>query len=119
MSLINEYRQTETAIKELQTRLDQLQGNEALQNELEFEKKLRALMGQYSKSLKDIILILDPAARDVKPAKLTRAIKPRELKRYKNPHTGVVVETKGGNHKVLKEWKAEYGAEQVASWQLA
>jgi hypothetical protein len=27
-----------------------------------------------------------------------------------------VVETKGGNHKVLKEWKAEYGSDTVESW---
>ncbi|MGN4048294.1 hypothetical protein [Pseudomonas sp. SM4] len=32
--------------------------------------------------------------------------KPRELKVYKNPNNGEVSETKGGNHKALKEWKA-------------
>jgi hypothetical protein len=35
---------------------------------------------------------------------------------YKNPHTGEVVETKGGNHKGLKEWKAEHGSATVESW---
>ncbi|MBN0809937.1 DNA binding protein, partial [Pseudomonas aeruginosa] len=44
----------------------------------------------------------------------------RALKRYKNPNNGEVVETKGGNHKVLKAWKEQYGAETVESWlQLA
>jgi hypothetical protein len=38
------------------------------------------------------------------------------VKVYKNPHTGEVVETKGGNHKTLKEWKAEYGSDTVESW---
>jgi hypothetical protein len=42
--------------------------------------------------------------------------KPRQIKIYKNPHSGEVVETKGGNHKVLKEWKAEYGSDEVESW---
>jgi hypothetical protein len=42
--------------------------------------------------------------------------KARSVKVYKNPHSGEVVETKGGNHKVLKEWKAEYASEQVESW---
>jgi len=41
--------------------------------------------------------------------------KPRQVKVYKNPHTGKVVETKGGNHKTLKEWKAEQGAATVES----
>lgn len=31
-------------------------------------------------------------------------------------HTGEVIETKGGNHKGLKEWKSEHGAETVESW---
>ena len=31
-------------------------------------------------------------------------------------NTGEVVETKGGNHKTLKEWKAEHGSAIVESW---
>jgi hypothetical protein len=38
------------------------------------------------------------------------------VKIYKNPDTGELVETKGGNHITLKEWKAEYGSETVGSW---
>jgi len=40
------------------------------------------------------------------------------FKVYKNPHTGTgeVVETKGGNHNQLKEWKAEHGSATVESW---
>ena len=56
MSLINEYRATEEAIKELQERLKNLSQDDKLQKELEFEGKLRALMGEYSKSLRDIIV---------------------------------------------------------------
>jgi hypothetical protein len=60
MSLINEYRATEEAIKELQARLKNLSQDDKLQTELEFEGKLRTLMGEYSKSLRDIIALLDP-----------------------------------------------------------
>lgn len=35
---------------------------------------------------------------------------------YKNPESGEVVETKGGNYRTLKEWKAEYGSDTVESW---
>jgi len=38
------------------------------------------------------------------------------VKVYKNPESGEVVETKGGNHKALKEWKAKYGSATVESW---
>lgn len=39
-----------------------------------------------------------------------------QVKVYKNPNTGEVVETKGGNHKTLKEWNAQHGAATVESW---
>ena len=120
MSLINEYRATEEAIKELQERLKNLSQDDKLKKELEFEGKLRALMAEYQKSLRDIIAMIDP---DAKNAKATRAAaKPagskraRKVKQYKNPNTGEVIETKGGNHKTLKEWKAKWGGDVVESW---
>ena len=121
MSLINEYRATEEAIKELQARLKNLSEDNKLQQELEFEKKLRDLMASYGKSLKDIIALLDPDAKlnkaprgaAVKPAGTKRA---RKVKQYKNPHNGEIIETKGGNHKTLKEWKAKWGGDVVESW---
>ncbi|KPX45501.1 histone-like nucleoid-structuring protein MvaT [Pseudomonas syringae pv. tagetis] len=121
MSLINEYRATEEAIKELQARLKNLSQDDKLQTELEFEGKLRTLMGEYQKSLRDIIAMLDPDAKvnkaprggAVKPAGTKRA---RKVKQYKNPHNGEVIETKGGNHKTLKEWKAKWGSDDVESW---
>lgn len=60
MSLINQYRETEGAIKELQERLESLKNNEGLQKEMEFETKLRNLMGEYQKSLRDVTALLDP-----------------------------------------------------------
>lgn|SRR5690606_31644958 len=119
MSLINEYRATEDAIKELQERLKNLSQDDKLKKELEFEGKLRTLMGEYQKSLRDIVALLDP---DAKSSKNFRAGKPvaakraRKVKRYKNPNSGEVIETKGGNHKTLKEWKAKWGGDVVESW---
>lgn len=118
MSLVNEYRATEQAIKELQDHLQLLSENGRLQEELEFEGKLRELMGQYQKSLRDVISLLDPQANMPAsvPAKAGAAKRPRKVKQYKNPETGEVIETKGGNHKVLKQWKAKWGADEVESW---
>ena len=119
MSLINEYRATEEAIKELQARLQSMSAHDKLQKELEFEGKLRALMAEYQKSLPSIIAILDPEARSSKVArasKTTSTKRPRKIKQYKNPNSGEVIETKGGNHKVLKEWKAKWGSDVVESW---
>lgn len=121
MSLINEYRATEEAIKELQARLKNLSQDDKLQTELEFEGKLRTLMGEYQKSLRDIIALLDPEAKFNKAprsaaAKATGTKRARKVKQYKNPHNGEIIETKGGNHKTLKEWKAKWGGDVVESW---
>jgi len=115
MSLIAEYRDTEATIKELQERLAQMSTNDRLKKEMEFDEKLRALMAEYGKSLRDIELILDPQPSSKQtPAKSTR--RARQIKVYRNPHNGEVIETKGGNHKILKEWKNQYGSDAVESW---
>lgn len=119
MSLINEYRATESAIKELQERLKNLSQDDKLQTELEFEGKLRTLMGEYSKSLRDILALLDPESKVKAPraaVKVTGTKRARKVKQYKNPHNGEVIETKGGNHKTLKEWKAKWGGDVVEGW---
>lgn len=120
MSKLAEYRQLERHLAEQLQALEAMKGDKALEQEIEFESKLRELLGEYNKSLKDIISILDPqlSSRPGKPpaAPVKASRKPRSVKLYKNPHSGEVVETKGGNHKTLKQWKAEYGAETVESW---
>lgn len=119
MSIVKAYREKKELLKSLQEEVDQLSKQEDLQKELEFEKKLRDLMNEYQRSLPDIIGLLDPSllpdkARATKSA--TAGKRTRRIKQYKNPHTGDVIETKGGNHKTLKEWKAEWGNEAVESW---
>lgn len=119
MSLINEYRATEEAIKELQERLKNLSQDDKLKKELEFEGKLRSLMAEYQKSLRDIISLLDPDSRTSKAGRTAKAApskRARRIKQYKNPNSGEVIETKGGNHKTLKEWKAKWGSDVVESW---
>ena len=118
MSKLAEFRQLEKHLAEQLQALEALKGDVGLKKEIEFETKLRALLGEYSYSLKDVINLLDPQARRRAPSTESKSgsRKPRQLKVYKNPHTGEVVETKGGNHKTLKEWKAKYGSDTVESW---
>lgn len=118
MSKLAEYRQLEKHLAEQLQALEALKSDGALKKEIEFETKLRELLAQYGFSLKHIVNLLDPqsSARSQAPAQKTGKRKPRELKTYKNPHTGEVVETKGGNHKTLKEWKNKHGSDEVESW---
>ena len=118
MSKLAEFRQLERHLAEQLQALEALKGDVGLKREIEFETKLRDLLAQHGYSLKDVISILDPQAgrqTQISSPKVASR-KPRQMKVYKNPNTGEVIETKGGNHRQLKEWKAEFGAETVESW---
>ncbi|HDS1817288.1 TPA: DNA binding protein [Pseudomonas putida] len=120
MSRLAEFRALEQQLAAQLAELESLKNDDGLKREIEFEKKLRNLLGEYNYSLRNVVAILDPqaASRRAPPVAVAEKgnRKPRQVKQYKNPHTGEVIETKGGNHKQLKEWKAEHGAEEVESW---
>ncbi|MBU6958960.1 DNA binding protein [Pseudomonas sp. CVAP len=118
MSRLAEFRKLEQQLAAQLAELESMKSDSGLKKEMEFESKLRALLGEYGYSLKDVINLLDPQANRRAPVTEPKAgsRKPRQVKIYKNPHTGEMVETKGGNHKTLKEWKAEYGSDIVESW---
>jgi hypothetical protein len=119
-SVLSDYLKKEQLLKQLQEELQELQGNSELKKELEFKERLQELMTEHGKLARDVCVILDPSYRNT-PAKSDKGVskdgrKKRLLKVYKNPHTGEVVETRGGNHKVIQAWKAEFGNEEVVSW---
>ncbi|WP_286918619.1 histone-like nucleoid-structuring protein, MvaT/MvaU family [Pseudomonas sp. UBA6753] len=117
MSRLAEFRALEQQLAAQLAELESLKNDNGLKQEIEFEGKLRELLANYGYSLRDVIAILDPNVRvEVETRSSKKARKPRQLKVFKNPHTGEVVETKGGNNRTLKEWKAKYGADTVDSW---
>ncbi len=117
MSILNTYIQKEQQLKQLQEELEKLKNDDRLKSELEFKDKLESLMREFDKSAADVIKLLDPKPTTAKDASTTSTGRAkRKLKIYKNPNTGEVVETRGGNQKTLKAWKEEYGAETVEGW---
>lgn len=120
MTILAEFRATQSAIKELEQRLESLKQNEALQQELEFEGRLNELLTTYGKQLSDVVALLEAEGKPAKAARAAKDAAPgrrtRRVKRYTNPHNGAVIETKGGNHNTLKEWKATWGGDEVESW---
>lgn len=115
-SLISKYAQKEQLLKQLQEELLKLEQNDELKKELEFKEQLEMLMKEYDKTSQEVIQIIAPERffTETETKKTTR--KPRKLKVYKNPNTGEVIKTRGGNQKTLKAWKEEYGDEVVESW---
>ncbi|MFJ3449675.1 histone-like nucleoid-structuring protein, MvaT/MvaU family [Pseudomonas sichuanensis] len=119
MSRLAEFRKLEQTLAAQLAELEAMKGSSELQKEIEFETKLRDLLAKYGFSLRDVINLLDPQANRRAAAPVAAEKTPRrtrQVKRYKNPHNGEVIETKGGNHKLLKEWKAQYGADVVEGW---
>jgi hypothetical protein len=116
LSRLAEYRAAEKALQEQMAQLEALKNDAGLKKEIEFEQKLKALMSSYGKGLREIIAILDPNPATARQTAAPKQRKARVLKVYKNPHTGELIETKGGNHRGLKAWKEQYGAATVESW---
>lgn len=119
MSRLAEFRQLEQKLAAQLAELEAMKDSSELKKEIEFETKLRDLLSKYGFSLRDIINILDPqnARRGATPAGVEKAPRrARQTKQYKNPHNGEIIETKGGNHKLLKEWKSQYGSSEVETW---
>lgn len=117
MAKINEYYQKRQLMDQLADELKKLEEDQALQADLKFEDDVKALMEKYSKTPSDVLHILkaiDPNI--VEDGKTGGQRTKRPLVTYKNPHTGEVVKTRGGNHKTLNEWRKEYGKETVQGW---
>lgn len=79
--------------------------------------QVKKLANDQGVSVAEIALALAPELN--KPSRGAESPAPtrtRQVKIYKNPHNGEKIETKGGNHKLLKQWKAEHGAGEVESW---
>lgn len=116
MSRLAEFRAAEKALQEQLAQLETLKNDAGLKKEIEFEQKLKGLMSSYDKSLRDVVAILDPNSSSSAIPTGPKRRRARIVKVYQNPHTGELIETKGGNHRGLKSWKEQYGVDTVDSW---
>lgn len=120
MAKINDYYQKKQLMEKLADEINQLEQDQALKHELAFENSIRELMAEYDKTPKHVLQILtaiDPSIAGAKAEAGTGTRAKRPMKTYKNPHTGEQVQTRGGNHKVLNEWRKKHGKEAVQGWQ--
>ena len=116
MSKLLEFRKAEQALRAQLAHLESLKHDKELERELEFENKLKALLEEYGFKLQNIIEILDPQPLQVVEPQVLTGRRVRKTQVWKNPITGEVLETKSGNNKQLKAWKAEHGEAFVATW---
>lgn len=117
MAKINSYYEKKNLMNKLAEELSKLEEDQALKSELEFESQIKDLMSEHDKSPRDVLQILSVIDPYVNSGSAPGAQRPkRELKTYRNPHTGEVVQTRGGNHKTLNEWREKWGKEEVRKW---
>lgn len=84
---------------------------------IEISNKVKALAKESNVSLLDIAYALVPdLAKGTRTTEVAVPGRSRPVKIYRNPENGEVIETKGGNHTKLKEWKAKYGSSVVEGW---
>jgi hypothetical protein len=119
MGKLTDYYKKKQLMQQLSEELEKLEEDESLKKEMKFEKSVKNLLEAHNKSAKealDILRAIDPSLiRDSATISTTYTPK-RAMKTFTNPHTSEVVNTRGGNHKVLRAWRDQYGAEAVQSW---
>ena len=114
MSKVSKYHEQLRALEQLKQQIQAMENDEELRGEIEFSEKLKALRDAYGYSSRKVLEILGISNEGADFGAGKR--QSRTAKVYRNPHSGETVTTKGGNHKVLKAWKEQYGAEKVNSW---
>lgn len=132
MSKISTYYQKKKMADQLAEELQQLENDEQLKKEFEVVDALKEIQSRFDvsaghlaellyrdnpksvgQSLKSVVQEPQASATDA-TGKGNR--KPRKMMRFTNPHTGEVVETRGGNQATLKAWRQQYGKDEVERW---
>ncbi|MBA1280421.1 histone-like nucleoid-structuring protein, MvaT/MvaU family [Stutzerimonas stutzeri] len=116
MSVIEEYRATQQALKKLQDRLADMSSSQRFQREQELVEKFDTLIQETGFTLIEALRILNPDSVSLQPVKPAAKRSSRKVSIYKNPFSGEIVETRSANHRVVKAWKLQYGADKVKSW---
>ncbi|TDT43207.1 H-NS histone family protein [Halospina denitrificans] len=124
MGKISTYYKKKQMAEQLQQEIQKMEEDKELREELDFKEDLNQLMQKYDKSAKDMLEVLATMDSGVRnrieqggSGGNSDGRKKRPLKTYRNPHTGEVVQTRGGNHKTLNAWRKQHGKEEVARWQ--
>ncbi|MFK4132293.1 histone-like nucleoid-structuring protein, MvaT/MvaU family [Pseudomonas luteola] len=118
MSILNDFRSVEAQIRELELQREKLAQDPRVQRDIDLQNKIKEILAEHDLQ-PSYLLNLFGLGGERSVGNNTRASNVRRMRRvkvYTNPNTGEVIETKGGNHKVLKQWKEHHGGETVESW---
>lgn len=104
---------------EIQKKVRNLELSTRYKKELSFLHGLEKYIAKHGYSKQEVIALLQieqPAnSRGTKAAAKSKRA-PRRLKIFRNPITNETVETRGGNHRILRKWKTEHALENIDEW---
>ncbi|MBD8615396.1 MULTISPECIES: histone-like nucleoid-structuring protein, MvaT/MvaU family [Pseudomonas] len=120
-SKVQQFHDLQKSIAQNKARLAEIQPQ--VQERLDMVELFTMEANEKGFNLEELVLAmcphLDPAKQSAAAAPAIKTVKTRKarvVKTYLNPHTGEKIQTKGGNHKQLKEWKGQWGGDVVESW---
>ena len=119
MNLTNKKSAIEQQMAKLERELKSIENSAGYKKENAVKRALRRLMIKHSCSASEVIAFLQNENRELVAKgnkKVAKTRKSRKLKIYTNPITGETVETRGGNHRVLKSWKATHHLTDINDW---
>ena len=119
MQSITKKAQMEADLEKLKTDIASLEKSESYKNELSLIRGVEKLLHKFGKTKAELIAYLSDGKTTKVTAKKTESTntrKRRKLKIYKNPLTNETIETRGGNHKILKAWKNQYPTQNIEEW---
>jgi len=119
MRSITKKAKMEAAIAKLKKEINNLEKSEPYKNEQSLIRGVEKLLNKFGKTKAELVEFLSDGTTTQTAAKKATSKstrKQRKLKIYKNPLTNETIETRGGNHKVLKAWKAQYPTQNIEEW---
>jgi len=119
MRSITKKAQMEAALEKLKKEIANLEKSESYKNEQSLIRGVEKLLNKFGKTKKELVEFLSNGKTTKTTAKKTESTntrKRRKLKIYKNPLTNETIETRGGNHKILKAWKNQYPTQNIEEW---
>lgn len=116
MSILASYREKEELMRKLKEEMRKMEENTQLKKELTFKQEIESILDKHGRTVRDLAEIFGLNESSAKSTSGRGNRRTRKLKIYVNPNTQERIETRGGNQKQLKEWKAKHGSDTVEGW---
>ena len=119
MRSITKKAQMEAALAKLNKEIENLERSGSYKKEQSLIRGVEKLLTKFGKTRAELIAFLSDKTSSKTAAKKAAPQNPRKqrkLKIYKNPLTNETIETRGGNHKILKGWKTQYPTQNIEEW---